>query len=162
MRRKVLDLSFAASATVEASLIFPVIIFAIIAFLWLLFFLYARIKLEADIDLALDKAAEYFAMAGKIDEEEIPEGHIDKYIRNYPYCRVSETRMRIEKDTLFLESNLGLMGPKGGLTGLFIRNMKLTKVGGKIRYYDRAQIKRYLSAVKKTLGDKEDEQDDPD
>ena len=160
--RSMTEKELCASATVEAAFIFPVIIFIIIAYIWLLFFMYARIKLEADVDMALEKALEYFTVTGGFAEDVIPGDHLERYIRDYPYCRLDERTMTLEKGTVSIIGGLNLKVPKGGLTGRFTLGLKTIHISEKQKYYDRAQIKRISSVTKKMLAREEAAKDDSD
>ncbi len=150
-----------ASATVEAAFIIPIIVFSLIAYLWLLFFMYARIKLEADIDMAINKAADCYVLTKKTGEEAIPADLLEAYIKDYPYCRVSERELKIEKNTVTVQSGIRLKAPRGGLIGRFTERFGSVFLTGKLQYCDRAQIKRYITVTKKTF-EQGERSDDPD
>ena len=140
-----------ASATVEASFIFPVMIFVIIAYLWLVFFMYARIKLEADADMALNEAVECYVITGKTGEDVIPEDLTERYIKGYPYCTLTEKSLKVDNNDLLIDAGLRLRAPEHGLIGRFTKGMRTASVECGVRYFDRAQIKRYACVAKKTL-----------
>ena len=58
-----------ASTTVEAAFVIPLIVIVIFVFFRLLFFMYARIKIDADLDRAAREASERYVLYGAMTGE---------------------------------------------------------------------------------------------
>lgn len=148
---------YEASATVEAALILPLIIMIIFSFLWLLFFLYARIKAEADADLMAAKAGEEIVMEGKRDIERILEDYPEQYIGPYPYYTIRESSIDVEGNEVSvhtgLERSRGPVGKIAELTGIF----SYIDYSGKIRIWNNPGIKRIISVILAKLPGEEEE-----
>ncbi len=138
---------YKASTTVEASLILPVFIFAIFAVLWLLFFMYARIKLEADLNRVAMEVSEVMAVRGEEESDRIMEEILSGYIRDYPYYGVCETEIMSDHGEITATASLQANVIYGGIQGLFTQSMSGTGSSASVKYWDCPKIKRVINVI---------------
>ena len=138
---------YKASTTVEIALILPVFIFAIFAFLWLMFFMYARIKLEADLNMAVMEVSEIMAVNEEDETAQIMERILSGYIREYPYYGVYEADIMTDRGEITATASIQANILYGGVQGLFTRGMSGTKSSASVKYWNCPKIKRIISVI---------------
>ncbi len=144
--KRIID-EFSASTTVEITFIIPVFLFTIFAVLWLLFFLYARIKLEADLNRAVTEVSEVLAVEGVKESERIMTDVLSKYIRDYPYFKVYDSFIGIDHGNVTATASLQANVVYGGILGIFTEDMRSTKGSASVKYWNCPKIKRIISVI---------------
>lgn len=135
------------STTVEASFVIPVIVFAIFAILLLLFFMYARIKLEADLVRAATEVSDIMAVDGEEEAERVMAGVLEKYLRDYPYYGVYEKEIVSDHGEIIADASLRTTVRWGGIQGLFTQGMNDINSSVSVRYWNCPRIKRIISVI---------------
>ena len=138
---------FNASATVEAAFILPIFVFAIFAVLWLLFFLYARIKLEADLNRAAVEVSEVLVVMGEKDSVGMKDEILLKHIKDYPYYGIVEKEIEIDHGAVYATASLRANVIYGGISGLFTRGMNSAKSSAVMKCWNCPKIKRIISII---------------
>ena len=135
------------STTVEAPFVIPVIIFAIFAILLLLFFMYARIKLEADLGRAVTEVSDIMAVDGEEEAERVMAGVLEKYLRDYPYYGVYEKEIVSDHGEIIADASLRTTVRWGGIQGRFTQGMNDINSSVSVRYWNCPRIKRIISVI---------------
>ncbi len=137
------------SFTVEAALIMPLMIAVIFGVFWLLFYMYARIKTDADLDRAAFEMVQYIAATGKTDDGPGMTVFLDRNIRDYPYFTITDRKMEIGHNGISLEASLKMMGNRG-LSGIFTNKTETVKAAATVKYWDCPKIKRTIDVIIQT------------
>ena len=141
-----------ASSTAEAAFIMPVIIFVILAMIRLLFFMYARIKIEADTDMTICTASRIFNMEQQVGADMLPQGFEEQYLKEYPHYDITERKITVDKDRITvcgaLENNIADFG----LSHLFTGSIGRIVYSGTGDYWNNPRIKRIISVALRTAG----------
>ena len=148
-----------ASTTVEASFVIPLIIISIMALFWLIFFMYARIKLEADEYLAARKAGEEFVMKEKASVDVLPSDYPAGYIEAYPYYYVEDNSIGLDKGKITVSAHIMRRTRFSGLMGVFTGQTSGISCSESVKYWDNPRIKRVISVVTDNMGNEEKEED---
>lgn len=136
-----------ASTTVEAAFVMPVIIFAIFAILRLLFFMYAGIKLEADLDRAVTEVSDLAVVYGEEEAERVMSEILESYIKDYPYYGVYDKRINNDRGEIAADAALQTKVRFGGVQGLFTKGMNELNSSVSVRYWNSPKIKRIISVI---------------
>ena len=141
-----------ASATVEATFIIPIMIIVIIALFWLMFFMYARIKLEADSDMSAERTAELMAVADTVDMDRIRKAHPEKYISEYPYYDVVDRSILYDDGKITVRSQLGLSGPDKVSPGFISGRINMIRYSRNLKCRTNPKIKRIIHTILDNTG----------
>ena len=136
-----------ALATVEAAFLVPLIIIVIFVFFRLLFFMYARIKVDADMDRAAKTAAERYILYGTIGDEGSVSSLLDGCIRDYPYYSPDDTEMKIVHGKIEVRASLDTVNGGEGLSRLLMRNMSRIESATSVKCWNCPAIKRIVSVI---------------
>ncbi len=148
MKRHYFDhITVEASTTVEAAFILPVCLFAIFAVLWLLFFMYARIKLEADLNMAVMEVSESVAADGEEELEKLMDEAVSDHLRDYPYYGIQNTDIAADHGEITATASVRSKVIYKGIQGLFTGKMNGTSSSASVRYWNCPGIKRIISVV---------------
>ena len=132
-----------ASTTVEAALILPLMLAVIFAFFRLMFFMYARIKLDADLDRSAIEAARYISENGEKDPGTELRLFADKYIQGYPYYTVNSRMIDSERNRIKTTATLKSM-INMGFSGVFVGSTGEIKSSTTVDGWDCPRIKRLI------------------
>ena len=137
--------------TVEAAFIFPIMIFVILALLWLFFFMYARIKLEADVDMEAREISRTVAAKDDREEDMITEDLLKKAISGYPYYHYSNGSISTENGKIKVNASL-IRNTEYGFLYEMTGNID---VSGEWYHWDNPRIKRIISVIAEKAGKEE-------
>ena len=142
-----------ASSTVEAALILPLIIAVIFGLIRLMFFMYVRIKLDADLDRAATEASLYVSGSGRTVEGPDLLPFINENIDDYPGYTVISRGINKENGRIETRASLKLMDGSG-FTGLFAGYVSELNASVSVRYWDSPKIKRLIDVILRMKQDK--------
>ncbi len=131
----------------------PLIIIVILVFFRLLFFMYARIKVDADMDRAANIAAERYILYGTAGDEGSIRSVLDSCIRDYPYYMPGNTEMKTGHGKIEVSASLDTVNEGEGLSRLLMRNMNRIESTTYVKCWNCPAIKRIVSVILGLRGD---------
>ncbi len=142
--------------TVEAAYIFPIIVFGLLAVIWICFYLYNQIKLGADAELVLSETGRYIAEAGYCDEKEICAGvNLSEKLNGYMMGDLYSAELVADGNTLLLTAKIQMRPVKGGLMSVLAERFGSISGEWTATVYDRTGFMRKWQLVFGLLSDRE-------
>ena len=136
-----------ASTTVEAAFVIPLIVIVIFVFFRLLFFMYARIKIDADLDRAAREASERYVLYGAMTGEGSEGSFLNSYIRDYPYYMAEDIDIKKEHGSIVAAASLKSVNKGEGFAGVLMNNMNMINSTTSVNYWNCPTIKRIINVI---------------
>lgn len=139
-----------ASATVEAALVMPIVIYVIIAIIWLTLYMCSDIMLTCVSGELMEKSRTLYLRGEEQDQSIYTAAGKQFREKRFPACEVSEFKIHRTGTRLHLEAELRMKLPAKGLMGELVKNLRSIRYEGEISLSDRSKVQLTVNELLKS------------